>query len=468
MDDGKQDLINIFAEEFVKKFGTEKVTKKNKKLYAKIKGKESLITYCEYIDDTFLSPSHIQLIAKHLEQIAEGKLKRLIINMPPRHGKSQLTTRLFPSWFIGKFPNKQLIICSNSFSMAEDFTGSIKDIVTNELYKVIFDELKLKEDTQSKGTWKTDKGGVIKAAGIGGQILGRGAHLAIIDDPVKDYEEAFSETIRENTFNWYRSTLRTRLEPNGAIIVIMQRWHSDDLTGKLLKQDGNVDDGGLWTVLNLPVLGEDGVPLWHERYPIDAINEIRKSQGEKIFQAQYMQKPVDIVERLFDEIKYREPNLKNIPLIAYLDPAFGGKDFSALTIGCNIAGEIFVVYGEVWKGEIDITYDRVCEILNKYQVSKLVLESNQAQGVLSYEFQKRKIFVKTVHNVTNKHFRICSNVKTAWSKVFFSRNVQTEYCQQILNYSESAKNDDAPDSLAGLITELEKGNIESLKNRYNF
>jgi len=199
--------------------------------------------------------------------------------------------------------------------------------------------------------------------------------------------------------------------------------------------------------------------------------QIRKNIGEKLFSSLYQQEPVDLIERLFGDPRFEEAP-KDLKIIAYLDPAFGGSDFSAFTAGGmnrkdNDEDTIHITAGEIWKGQIDVTYDKTEKLCKAMNVGTLYIEANQAQKALALEFRKRGIIVREVQNISNKHLRIVNAVKVNWDRIRFSRAVSVEYLKQVLNYSELARHDDAPDSLAGLVERLGQGG-PSIERRYDF
>lgn len=460
----EEDVLQNILELGTQKFSKPKKT--DKKLYGKLKGAEDFLAFCGYIDRDFQTPYHIKLIADKLTQVEKGKIKRLIINMPPRHGKSQTTTRLFPVWYMGRNPKSEVMVASYSKDKAEEFTRFQRDLILSPEFAGIFPKLTLAEDMRSRSHWETSQGGIVIGAGVDGPFTGRGADLALIDDPIKNYEEAISETIQERNWNWYRSTLLTRLSPGGAIILIQTRWAKDDLSGRLIDSEGEVEKGGKWHVLRLPAILPDGKALWPEHFTLADLMEIRESAGEKIFQSLYQQEPVDIQERLFSDPKIiQSPG--NLKLFAYLDPAFGGSDYSALTIGGITPEGIHIAVGNIWKGQIDETYNFTEKLCKQHKVTVLYVESNQAQKLIANELRKRNLIVKEVNNITNKHLRIVNFVKANWSTITFGHNVSSDYMKQVLNYSELASHDDAPDSLAGLIAQI-KPDQGNLKDRYNF
>ena len=210
-----------------------------------------------------------------------------MIFMPPRHGKSELASRRFPAWYMGRNPDKQIIAASYNSDLASDFGREVRNIIRTNEFSRLFN-VKLAEDSRAAGRWNTDAGGAYVAAGVGTAVTGRGAHILLIDDPVKDREEAESELRRETIWNWYTSTAYTRLMPGGAVILIQTRWHEDDLGGRLLEAENN--GGDKWVKVNLPAI-KDGQALWPERYNVDALKRIKAAIGPRDFEALYQQNP---------------------------------------------------------------------------------------------------------------------------------------------------------------------------------
>jgi hypothetical protein len=239
------------------------------------------------------------LIAEHLEKVERGEIDRLMIFMPPRHGKSELASVLFPAWYIGRNPGKQIIASSYSSELAQDFGYQVRNLISDQQYKGVF-KCSLRADSQAKGNWRTEQGGQYVAVGVGGPITGRGADLLLIDDPIKNREEADSTVYRDKIMRWYTSTAYTRLHKGGSVVVIQTRWHDDDLSGRLLKENK-----GEWTVLNLPALAmedEDhrsvGDPLWEEKYDKEALLRIKDNIGPD-WSPLYQQEPIDVTDSEF-------------------------------------------------------------------------------------------------------------------------------------------------------------------------
>jgi predicted phage terminase large subunit-like protein len=230
---------------------------------------------------------HHRMIARKLEQLEKKKITRLIINMPPRHGKSYLCSQFFPAWFMGRSPGAQVISASYGQALATDFGRQVRNLMISDQYKYIFPRVRVADDSKSQSKFSTHNGGHYFAVGRGGSITGRGGHLIVIDDLLKNEMEARSEHIRNGMKEWYKNTLYTRLMPGGVIIVINTRWHLDDLCGWLLRESS--DD---WEVLNLPAINEKGHALWKEFFPVSQLKRIKNEIGSQAFEALYQQNPM--------------------------------------------------------------------------------------------------------------------------------------------------------------------------------
>jgi predicted phage terminase large subunit-like protein len=248
----------------------------------------SLIKFTEYTFPQYRAAEHHRLIAEKLEAVERGEIDRLMVFMPPRHGKSELATKRFPAYALGRDPTRQVIQASYNSDLATDFGRQVRNIVNTNRYQNVF-STELASDSKAANRWNTSGGGAYVAAGVGTAVTGRGANIFIIDDPLKDREEADSETRRETIWNWYTSTAYTRLMKGGSIILIQTRWHEDDLAGRLLEAEAK--GGDKWEKLILPARMSDGTALWPEEFPIESIERIEKAIGPRDFSALYQQEP---------------------------------------------------------------------------------------------------------------------------------------------------------------------------------
>lgn len=257
-----------------------------RELLNRLDARDKLVCFTKYTKPDYAVAPHHNVICESLEAIERGDLDRLAIFTAPRHGKSELASRRFPAWYLGRNPSHQIICASYSAELATDFGRDVRNIVADQSYRAVFEGVELAADSQAANRWHTSKGGVYVAAGIGGSLTGKGAHVALIDDPVKDQQEADSEISRKRVWDWYASVLRTRLMPKGRIILIQTRWHEDDLAGRIL----NGPDAARWKVITLPAIKADGTALWPDAYPITELESIRSLDTRK-FSALYMQNP---------------------------------------------------------------------------------------------------------------------------------------------------------------------------------
>ena len=242
-------------------------------------------------------------------KVERGELDRVMILLPPRHGKTEEASVRFPSWFLGRNPSKRIIGCSYNDDLALEIGGKVRDIFAGEIHKSIFSNtpMRLTADTSAKrkwdieifvnGKWIKSDGGYV-GAGVGGPITGRGAHVLLIDDPIKNWEEAESLIYRERVWKWYQSTAYTRLEKGGAVILILTPWHKDDLAGRLLKEQNN--GGDRWHVVRFPAIATEdethrkiGEALWPEKYSLTALERIKAVVGSRAWNALYQMRPTE-------------------------------------------------------------------------------------------------------------------------------------------------------------------------------
>lgn len=252
------------------------------------------IKFVEAVWPSFISGRHHKRMAEAFERVANGTCKRLIINMPPRHTKSEFASYLLPAWFLGKFPNKKVIQSSNTGELAVGFGRKVRNLVDSEVYHEIFPELTLQADSKAAGRWNTSKGGDYFAIGVGGTVTGKGADVLIIDDPHSEQEAAMAASnpeVYDKVYEWYTSGPRQRLQPGGAIVIVMTRWASRDLTGQVLKSAAQ-RSGEDWEVIEFPAILPSGTPLWPEFWSLQELEALRTELPNAKWQAQYQQNPV--------------------------------------------------------------------------------------------------------------------------------------------------------------------------------
>lgn len=251
-----------------------------------------LLGYARLNWPEFKIGAHHQLIADALQRVESGECKRLIITMPPRHGKTQLASRYFPAWYLGRNPDRYVIAATYAQEFADDIGRDVRNIMQDDRHLWAFPQSRLRDDSTSAKRFQTSQGGAYFAVGAGGSITGRGAHLLLIDDPIKGREEADSVVMRRKLKDWYTSVAYTRLMPGGAIVVIQTRWHEEDLAGWLIAEHAHEN----WEVLSLPAIDDTGAALWPEQYPIEDLQRIKQAltaNGKlRDWTALYQQNPV--------------------------------------------------------------------------------------------------------------------------------------------------------------------------------
>jgi predicted phage terminase large subunit-like protein len=296
----------------------------------------NFLSFVKYVWPEFIEGSHHKIINKKFNDLAEGKIKRLIINMPPRHTKSEFASYLLPAWMIGKNPKLKIIQATHTADLAIDFGRKTKNLVDQENYRELF-PTRLQEDSQAAGKWKTEQGGEYFAAGVGGAITGRGANLLIIDDPHKEQDIRGDGKSFEKAMNWYTAGPRQRLQPGGSIVIVMTRWSTKDVTGQLLKAQSE-EGSDQWEVVELPALLPDGKPVWPEYWTSEELLKTKASIPVTNWNAQYMQQPTGDEGALIKREWWRDWTAKYPPPLDYIiqsyDTAFtkGTKsDYSAIT-----------------------------------------------------------------------------------------------------------------------------------------
>lgn len=438
------------------------------------------------------TPRHWKLIAQKLMAVERGEIKRLMMFTPPRHGKSELSTIHFPAWFLLRNPDKRVITVSYSADLAKTFSRRTRAIVREfgpELFGV-----ELSDESSSAEQWAL-KGhhGMYIAAGVGGPITGQGASLLIIDDPIKNAEEANSPTYRQKVWDWWTSTAYTRLEPDGAVVITLTRWNQDDLAGRILAE---MREGGeQWEVIRLPAICEDaddplgreiGEPLWPERYGLDELERIRKAVGLYVWNALYQQRPMDVEGGVFKAHWFKWYTWNEIfqdedgnlyyhdePLTIYggVDPAISERDsadeFVFVTVGFRPNGECLVL--DVVNGHFEPNEQAnlVVRQYEKWRHKRIGIEINGGQRYL-YEQVKGRVPAKQLNHRTDKYSRLANMAPDAENGLIWLRealdnegafvdevrlpgrrihhSMQALY-EQMVTYTATAAHDDRIDAL---------------------
>lgn len=301
--------------------------------------RSSLMAFNRAMSPGYIAGTHIDALIAALEAVERGETTRLIVTMPPRHSKSFNVSEHFPAWYLGRNPDKRIIASSHTAQLSYTFSRRVRNKLAQPEWP--FPEVRVAEDKGGVTAWDIQRrrGGYL-SVGVGGSPTGHGADLILIDDPIRSAADADSETVRESVWEWYQGTLRTRLQPGGAIILTATRWHESDLTGRLLAE---AEQGGeQWTHVHMPAVDDAGAALWPEYWPVEALAKIRQSVGSRVWQAQYMGHPTPaeggILKRHWFGT-YAQPE-RYLALIQSWDTAFKDgrtSDYSAcVTLGVGL------------------------------------------------------------------------------------------------------------------------------------
>jgi len=441
----------------------------------RIEAKQSLIGFTEFTNPRYKTAHIHREIAQQLERVERGEIDRLMLLVPPRHGKSELASRRFPARYLGRFPHRQFISSSATGSLAEDFGRDVRNIIGSAEYKVLF-ETRLAEDSRAKGRWSTNEGGSYYAIGVGAAVMGRGAHVFMIDDPFGTMAEARNETQRKNVWDWYTGTVYNRLEENGAIVLINHRMHEDDLTGMLRAQQAA--GGDRWEVVELKPDMESGTALWPEKYPIEALERIRRNTTAQDWSALYLQNPTPD-EGVYFKADWLRPYDKP-PARATL-MVYGGSDYAVTDDGGDYT--VHVVVGmdpeermyllDLWRGQKqgDVWIDAFCDLVLEWKPMGWAEETGQIKSAigpfLNRRMNERKAYVSREQFSTrtgNKAVRAQSiRGRMALNGLYvpFSAPWYPALRSELLSFP-SGKHDDQVDAL-GLVGQLLDQMIAGLK-----
>jgi predicted phage terminase large subunit-like protein len=315
---------------------TLKYILKNAVLDKQEKTQNDFLTFVKAVWPDFVEGKHHRIYAEKLNRIANGELKRLIVNMPPRHTKSEFASHLFPAFFMGRHPKAKLIQTTHTGELAIRFGRKAKNMIESTEYERVFPEVTLAADSKAAGRWESNHGGEYFAAGVGGAITGRGADLLIIDDPHSE-QDALSPAVLESHYEWYTSGPRQRLQPGGAIVLVMTRWSVKDLTGKLLEAQAKDDETDQWEVVEFPAIINEK-PMWGNFWSMQGLMGVKASIPLTKWQAQWMQQPTSEEGAIIKREWWKKWEKEDIPKLQYIiqsyDTAFSSKetaDYSAIT-----------------------------------------------------------------------------------------------------------------------------------------
>lgn len=392
------------------------------------RAREHLIDFKIATDPNYEPNWHHEIIANELERIADfgdRDYKVLLVFVPPRHGKSELCSIGFPAWYLGRNPTKEIITVSYSAELAQDFGSKTRSVVGSEAYPYIFSGLTLKEDEQAKAKWRTSKGGSYTSVGVGGAITGRGANILLFDDPIKNREEAESQVYREKVWDFFTSTAFTRLEPKGVVVVILTRWHVDDLAGRIL---ANAELSKRCKVIHFPAIAtkrevnrREGEALWPGRFNVRALEEIKNTIGPYDFESLYQGSPILSERQEFKPEWYRriddqEVSFKRTRRFLTIDTAISKQTSADYTGFCDNQVDVENFwYFKSWRMRLnaDELVNAIFALHTSHPYERIGIERTAyLDGLKPYldsEQRRRNIFLPIVelkHNQTSKEIRI--------------------------------------------------------------
>ena len=301
------------------------------------KCQNDFLTFVRAMWPEFIAGRHHKIIAEKFERVARGELKRLIINMAPRHTKSEFASFLFPAWMMGRVPRMKIIQATHTTELAVNFGRKVKNLIEADEYREVFPEVKLAVDSKASGRWDTNKGGMYYAVGVGSNLAGRGGDLVIIDDPHSE-QTAMSANGFDDAWDWYTGGPRQRLQPGGSIVLVQTRWSEKDMTGQLLRSMAKDPLADQWEVVELPAIFESGEPCWPEYWSLEDLTAVKASIPPMKWNAQYQQNPTGEENDIIPREQWQRWDKAVVPQLEFViqsyDTAFSKRetaDYSAIT-----------------------------------------------------------------------------------------------------------------------------------------
>ena len=440
------------------------------------------LSFVKEVWPAFIEGNHHRVMADAFNRIASGELKRLIINMPPRHTKSEFASHLFPAWYLGKFPDRKVIQTAHTAELAVGFGRKVRNLVGSSEYAKIFPGVALSADSKAAGRWNTSSDGDYFAIGVGGAVTGKGADILIVDDPHSEQEAALNDPdVYNKTYEWYTSGPRQRLQPGGAICLVMTRWSKKDLTGSILKasiQRGGADE---WEIIELPAILPSGKPLWPGFWPLEQLESLKAELPVAKWSAQYQQDPTSeegaIIKReWWKEWTEREPPNCEFVIQSW-DTAFLAKetaDYSA----CTTWGVFYTEDGQAKIVLLDALQERLefpdlkvraYEMYKEYEPDAFIVEAKAAGSPLIFELRRMGIPVAeyTPSRGKDKVARV-----NAVSDLFFSGHVyapKTRWAEEVMEQFASfplGDHDDLVDSSTQALMRFRQGGFISMHSDY--
>jgi predicted phage terminase large subunit-like protein len=443
--------------------------------------REDFLAYVSQVWPVFIGGKHHKIMANAFERVARGELKRLIVNMPPRHTKSEFASYLLPSWFLGRFPEKKIIQAAHTAELSMGFGRKVRNLVSSEPYQKIFNT-KLSTDSKAANRWNTDKGGEYFAVGVNGAVTGKGADLLVIDDPHSEQEAKLGNpAVYDQVYEWYTSGPRQRLQPGGAIIIVMTRWSKKDLTGQILKNSSK-DGADDWEVIEFPAILPSGNPLWPGFWKKEELEAIKAELPVGKWEAQYQQNPTSeegaIVKREFWKIwtDNEPPDCEYV--IQSWDTAFekhNRADYSACTTwgvfhSPDKRGEMKpnIILLDAYKDRLEFPElkQKAFDMWKEWNPDTLLIEKRAAGAPLIYELRKMGIPLSeyTPYKGQDKIARVNSIADLFASGVIW--RPETRWAEEVVEEMASfpnAEHDDLTDSASQALMRFRQGGFISVE-----
>jgi len=447
---------------------------KYKELHDREEYQDKFLKFVKHVWPSFIAGDHHKIFGDKLERVARGELKRLIVNMPPRHTKSEFASYLFPAWVMGQKPQTKIIQATHTAELAVGFGRKVKNLLDSDIYRDVFPDIQLARDAKASGRWSTDMGGEYYAVGVGGALAGRGADLCIIDDPVSE-QDALSPAALDNIYEWYTSGPRQRLQPGGAIIIVMTRWSIRDLTAKVLQKqaEGGADQ---WEVVEFPaIFPETDNVLWPEFWSREELDGVRASIPVAKWNAQYLQNPTAEEGAIIKREWWNVWDHDDPPVVDYIiqsyDTAFTKSeraDYSAITtwgvFHPDEGDEAAIILLDAEKGrwEFPELKDAAMRLYEEFEPDMVLIEQKASGTPLTQDLRKMGIPVSgfTPGRGADKFSRM-----NACSPVFESGMVyapETRWAEEVIEECASFPNgehDDLADSMTQAILRFRQGSF---------
>ena len=362
------------------------------------------LTFVKEVWPAFIEGSHHQIMSDAFNRIADGSLKRLIVNMPPRHTKSEFASHLFPAWYLGRYPDRKVIQTAHTAELAVGFGRKVRNLVGSSDYQKLFPDVSLSADSKAAGRWNTNRDGEYFAIGVGGAVTGKGADILIVDDPHSEQEAALGDpSVYDRTYEWYTSGPRQRLQPGGAICLVMTRWSKKDLTGSILK--ASIERGGAdeWEIIEFPAILPSGNPLWPGFWPLDQLEALKAELPVSKWSAQYQQDPASEEGALVKREWWKEWEEKKPPSCEFViqswDTAFLAKetaDYSACTtwgVFTTEDGVSNIILLDAFQERLEFPNlkTRALEMYKEYKPDAFIVEAKAAGTPLIFELRRMGI-----------------------------------------------------------------------------